>query len=312
MLQDDTCLTRAGVASRARPTVNGVKRRQVPLHGAPVGVAASHAGDAVACGTRMARVARDRALPHLAAPAVVRMRCYLVHGRVLRQWIGCHVLPWVSARACTGMRAATSSAADGQTHLTVRRGKCWRAGHAPHILPCPRRFVRRRACMRAMGTSRCCAACPEFYQNLGWHLSPHFGGTSAPRLALASAQVLWYTRAVRAGRAHEVMVYHRAPSGSTWGYDSAERWEGRPQCSEKCPATDEAEQIVEGMRFMASRCDMCGRHPQYGHRVSHSNRKTHRQFRVNLQRHRLQIGGVMRSMHVCTRCLRTLVRVPKK
>ena len=62
---------------------------------------------------------------------------------------------------------------------------------------------------------------------------------------------------------------------------------------------------------MAARCDMCGRKPQYGNRVSHSNRKTHRRFMLNLQHRRMTIGGVAQSITVCTRCLRTMVKVPK-
>ncbi len=62
---------------------------------------------------------------------------------------------------------------------------------------------------------------------------------------------------------------------------------------------------------MAASCDVCGRRPQYGNRVSHSNRKTHRRFMINLQHRRLEIGGVMRNVKICTRCLRTMVKVPK-
>jgi large subunit ribosomal protein L28 len=62
---------------------------------------------------------------------------------------------------------------------------------------------------------------------------------------------------------------------------------------------------------MSASCDVCGRRPQYGNRVSHSNRKTHRRFKLNLQHRRLMIDGAMRNVKICTRCLRTLVKVPK-
>lgn len=62
---------------------------------------------------------------------------------------------------------------------------------------------------------------------------------------------------------------------------------------------------------MSSRCDVCGRRPQYGSKVSHSNRHTNRRFKVNVQHRRLTIGGVARNVYVCTRCLRTMVKVPK-
>lgn len=63
---------------------------------------------------------------------------------------------------------------------------------------------------------------------------------------------------------------------------------------------------------MSARCDVCGRKPQYGHKVSHSNRKTNRRFMLNLQRRRLEIRGKMQNVNVCTRCLRTMVKVDTK
>ncbi|MDR2504248.1 MAG: 50S ribosomal protein L28 [Deltaproteobacteria bacterium] len=57
---------------------------------------------------------------------------------------------------------------------------------------------------------------------------------------------------------------------------------------------------------MARQCDICGKQAQVGHRVSHSNIKTKRLFRPNLQkvRHQNNDGGVM-TLTVCTRCLRS-------
>ena len=62
---------------------------------------------------------------------------------------------------------------------------------------------------------------------------------------------------------------------------------------------------------MSSRCDVCRRTSQYGHSVSHSNRKTNRRFLVNIQRRRLVIDGTARHVHICTRCLRTMMKVEK-
>lgn len=53
-------------------------------------------------------------------------------------------------------------------------------------------------------------------------------------------------------------------------------------------------------------CEMCGKSPQFGHNVSHSKKATKRQFRPNIQRVRVEVGGQVRRMYVCTRCLRTL------
>ncbi|HKW23261.1 MAG TPA: 50S ribosomal protein L28 [Ktedonobacterales bacterium] len=62
---------------------------------------------------------------------------------------------------------------------------------------------------------------------------------------------------------------------------------------------------------MSARCDVCHRKPMYGHNVSHSNRKTNRRFNLNLQSRRLLIDGEMKRVKICTRCLRTMVKVPK-
>lgn len=56
---------------------------------------------------------------------------------------------------------------------------------------------------------------------------------------------------------------------------------------------------------MAKQCEICGKKPQVGHHVSHSNIKTKRRFNPNLQSVRHQSAtGEVRTISVCTRCLR--------
>jgi large subunit ribosomal protein L28 len=55
-----------------------------------------------------------------------------------------------------------------------------------------------------------------------------------------------------------------------------------------------------------AKCEICGKGPQFGHKVSHSKQATKRQFKPNIQRVRVEIKGQMRRMYLCTRCLRTL------
>jgi large subunit ribosomal protein L28 len=55
-----------------------------------------------------------------------------------------------------------------------------------------------------------------------------------------------------------------------------------------------------------AKCEMCGKTPQFGHKVSHSMRHTNRQFRANIQQTTIVEGGKVRKIKVCTRCLRTL------
>ena len=61
---------------------------------------------------------------------------------------------------------------------------------------------------------------------------------------------------------------------------------------------------------MARRCQLTGKQPQFGHNVSHSNRKTNRRFDPNLQRTTLYSEALRRNvgLRVCTRALRTVTR----
>jgi len=56
---------------------------------------------------------------------------------------------------------------------------------------------------------------------------------------------------------------------------------------------------------MAAICEVCGRGRNVAHHVSHSNIKTKRVQRPNLQRVRARIDGTNRHIRVCTRCLRS-------
>lgn len=57
---------------------------------------------------------------------------------------------------------------------------------------------------------------------------------------------------------------------------------------------------------MAKQCDICGKKPQVGNLVSHSNIKTKRRFNPNLQSVRHQYpSGQVQTISVCTRCLRS-------
>ena len=57
---------------------------------------------------------------------------------------------------------------------------------------------------------------------------------------------------------------------------------------------------------MAQRCDICGKGPQFGNRVSHAHNVTHRRFNPNLQEVRAELAnGTRQRVRVCTRCLRS-------
>ncbi|MBI3649861.1 MAG: 50S ribosomal protein L28 [Acidobacteria bacterium] len=55
---------------------------------------------------------------------------------------------------------------------------------------------------------------------------------------------------------------------------------------------------------MSKRCDVCGKGPQFGNRVSHANNRTRRRFEPNLQAVRANVLGRAQRMKVCTRCLK--------
>ncbi|ACZ19138.1 50S ribosomal protein L28 [Thermanaerovibrio acidaminovorans] len=57
---------------------------------------------------------------------------------------------------------------------------------------------------------------------------------------------------------------------------------------------------------MSRVCDCCGRGPQTGNAVSHSNRHTRRRWLINLRSVRVDLGcGETRKLKVCTKCLRS-------
>jgi large subunit ribosomal protein L28 len=55
---------------------------------------------------------------------------------------------------------------------------------------------------------------------------------------------------------------------------------------------------------MANFCEVCGKGPGTGNRVSNANNRTKRRFMPNLQRVRVIVDGTRRHMRVCTRCLK--------
>jgi large subunit ribosomal protein L28 len=55
---------------------------------------------------------------------------------------------------------------------------------------------------------------------------------------------------------------------------------------------------------MAQRCDVCGKGPAVGHRISHAHNVTKRRWLPNLVPIRAAVHGSPRRMRVCTRCLK--------
>ena len=55
---------------------------------------------------------------------------------------------------------------------------------------------------------------------------------------------------------------------------------------------------------MAQRCDVCGKGPSVGHKISHAHRLTKRRWLPNLVSMRAVVSGKARRVRVCTRCLK--------
>ncbi len=55
---------------------------------------------------------------------------------------------------------------------------------------------------------------------------------------------------------------------------------------------------------MAKMCDICGKKPVFGHRVSHAHNITKRRWMPNLQEVRALVSGVPKRVTVCTSCLK--------
>ena len=55
---------------------------------------------------------------------------------------------------------------------------------------------------------------------------------------------------------------------------------------------------------MAMKCFNCGKGVMYGHNVSHAKNRTRKIFKPNLHNARIKVGGITKTMKLCTKCLR--------
>ena len=56
---------------------------------------------------------------------------------------------------------------------------------------------------------------------------------------------------------------------------------------------------------MSKVCEICGKGPSFGNNVSHAHNKTRRIWMPNLQKVKALRNGIVRSIKVCTRCIRS-------
>jgi large subunit ribosomal protein L28 len=55
---------------------------------------------------------------------------------------------------------------------------------------------------------------------------------------------------------------------------------------------------------MAKNCELCGRGPVFGNRISHAHNVTKRRWNVNLQSVRALVKGARKRIKVCTSCIK--------
>lgn len=56
---------------------------------------------------------------------------------------------------------------------------------------------------------------------------------------------------------------------------------------------------------MAKICEICGKRPQAGNKVSHSGKKSTRWWYPNIQKVRIKLpNGKVKKFKICTRCLK--------
>jgi len=56
---------------------------------------------------------------------------------------------------------------------------------------------------------------------------------------------------------------------------------------------------------MSGKCYVCGKGPLFGNNVSHSHKKTRRVFKPNIQKIKAEIGGKVKNINICSRCLKS-------
>jgi large subunit ribosomal protein L28 len=55
---------------------------------------------------------------------------------------------------------------------------------------------------------------------------------------------------------------------------------------------------------VSSVCDICGKGPGFGNRISHSHRRTPRRWNPNIQVVRVTVDGTRKRLRVCTSCIK--------
>jgi len=53
-----------------------------------------------------------------------------------------------------------------------------------------------------------------------------------------------------------------------------------------------------------AKCEICGKRPQFGNKISHSHRVTNRRWLPNIQKTKISIDNTVKKINICTSCLK--------
>jgi len=53
-----------------------------------------------------------------------------------------------------------------------------------------------------------------------------------------------------------------------------------------------------------AKCDICGKGPQFGNKISHSHKVTNRRWLPNIQKVKISVDNNVKKINICTRCLK--------
>lgn len=54
-----------------------------------------------------------------------------------------------------------------------------------------------------------------------------------------------------------------------------------------------------------AKCEICSKDVHFGIKVSHSHRRSNKMWKSNVRKVRVNQNGTVKTMNVCTRCLRS-------
>lgn len=57
-------------------------------------------------------------------------------------------------------------------------------------------------------------------------------------------------------------------------------------------------------KYIMPKCDVCGKGPQFGNKISHSHRVTKRMWHPNIQKIKVNVDNTVKRINVCAKCLK--------